>query len=199
VYFISNSPHKMYCLRCVWSFRDCSPVKDWHLPVKLSKNGPENSKHIVRPARSPAPRSGAATTAAPAAGSSAVVRPYAPPPHPVPSRLVHPISSPPPILPAPTFHPAKASSSVSLQLVCVWQFTVSLSDSSPLSPPAQPARRRSSGCRATSPTRSRTRCQPAPHPPPPARPSHPITSHPIPSHPITSRPVPSRPIPSHVQ
>ena len=38
-------------IRCVWSFRGCSPGKDWRFPVKFSKDGPENSKHIVGSAK----------------------------------------------------------------------------------------------------------------------------------------------------
>ena len=30
-----------------WEFRDRSPAKDWRFPFKLSKDGPEKSKHIV--------------------------------------------------------------------------------------------------------------------------------------------------------
>ena len=44
-------------LRCVWSFRDRSPGKDWRFSFKLSKKGPENSKRIVIwPTHTSAPR-----------------------------------------------------------------------------------------------------------------------------------------------
>jgi hypothetical protein len=35
-------------VRGVWSFRDRSPGKDWRFPFKLSKDGPDISKRIVR-------------------------------------------------------------------------------------------------------------------------------------------------------
>ena len=44
---VEQAQEQVHHKRCVWSFRDRSPVKDWRFPFKLSKNGTGNFKCIV--------------------------------------------------------------------------------------------------------------------------------------------------------